>query len=152
MKAELKISRSLYETDFVVWAEQTAQLIRAGQFEGVDWENVAEEIERLGRSDKRELKNRLKVLLQHLLKWQYQPNRRCGSWSNTIDEQRDAIQDLLLDSPSLSPYLLEVLMECYQRGRRAANNETGLMITTFPETCPYSIAQILDEAFLPDEN
>ena len=145
-----KISKSLYEIDFVAWTEQTAKLIRAREFDRVDWEAVSEEIESLGKSDRRELKSRFEVLLQHLLKWQYQSNLRSNSWRNTIDEQRNRIEDLLQDSPSLKPYLEEVLAECYRRGRKAASNETELPLDTFPVDCPYTIAQILDAEFLPE--
>jgi hypothetical protein len=145
-----KAATRLYETDFVSWTEQTAQLIRAAQFGQVDWEAVVEEIESLGRSDRRELKSRLEVLLQHLLKWQYQSNLRSGSWRNTIDEQRNRIEDLLQESPSLNPYLEDVLAECYRRGRKAASNETELSVNTFPVECPYTITQILDGEFMPD--
>jgi hypothetical protein len=109
LKRWLQITAQLYGTDFVAWTEQTAQKIRSRQFEQVDWEAIAEEIESLGRSERRELKSRLEVLLQHLLKWQYQSNRRSGSWRNTIDEQRNRLTDLLQDSPSLRSYLAEVL-------------------------------------------
>lgn len=139
----------LYETDFLAWTEQTAQLLRAGAFEQVDWEAVIEEIESLGRSDRRALRSRLTVLLHHLLKWQYQPGLRSGSWRNTIAEQRQQIEDLLEDSPSLKSYLLDVLAESYQRGRNAASNETELPIHLFPTECPYSVDQILDHEFLP---
>ena len=145
-----KTAAQLYETDFVAWTEQTVQLIRAGQFGQVDWEAVIEEIESLGRSERRELKSRLEVLLQHLLKWQYQSNLQSGSWRNTIDEQRNRIEDLLQESPSLKPYLEEVLTECYRRGRKAASNETELSLDTFPVECPYTITQVLDAEFLPD--
>jgi hypothetical protein len=145
-----KTTAQLYETDFVAWTEQTAQLIRAGQFGQVDWDAVIEEIESLGRSDRRELKSRLEVLLQHLLKWQYQSNLRSGSWRNTIDEQRNRIEDLLQESPSLKSYPEEVLAECYKRGRKAASNETELPLDTFPAECPYAITQVLDTEFLPD--
>jgi Domain of unknown function DUF29 len=144
MTIRVKATVSLYETDFVDWAEQTAQLIRAGQFERVDWDNVAEEIESLGRSDKRELKNRLEVLLQHLLKWEYQPERRGASWQQTLDEQRNRIADLLSDSPSLKPYLEEIVAESYRRACKAASLETGISIQIFPTHCPYAMNQILD--------
>ncbi|NJL20214.1 MAG: DUF29 domain-containing protein [Leptolyngbyaceae cyanobacterium SM1_3_5] len=157
MKIMAKIAARLYETDFVAWAEQTAQEIRAlashgdpQQFDRLDWEAIAEEIESLGRSERRELKSRLEVLLQHLLKWQYQPNRRSGSWRNTIDEQRNRLIDLLQESPSLRPYLAKVLAECYQRGRKAASNETELEIDIFPVECRFSIAQIFHAEFLPN--
>ncbi|QKQ76133.1 DUF29 domain-containing protein [Nostoc sp. TCL240-02] len=145
-----KSTAQLYELDFVAWAEKTVQLIRAGQFEQVDWDSVIEEIDNLGRSDRRELKSRLEVLLQHLLKWQYQSNLRSGSWRNTINEQRNRITDLLEESPSLKSYPEEVLAQCYDRGLKAASNETELPINTFPVECPYPIAQVLDAEFLPD--
>ena len=149
MTSTPKTSNQLYETDFVAWTEHTVQLIRAGQFAQVDWDAVIEEIESLGRSEKRELKSRLEVLLQHLLKWQYQYQRQSGSWRNTIDEQRHRITDLLQDSPSIKYYPEVVLAECYSRGRKAAINETELSPHQFPLECPYTIAQILDPEFLP---
>ncbi|MFN6528844.1 DUF29 domain-containing protein [Nostoc sp. ChiSLP03a] len=145
-----KSAAQLYETDFAAWTEKTVQLIRAGQFREVDWNAVIEEIESLERSERRELKSRLEVLLQHLLKWQYQSSLRSGSWRNTIDEQRHKIADLLQESPSLKSYPEEVLAQCYYRGLKAASNETELPINTFPVKCPYSIVQILDSEFLPD--
>ncbi|WP_138499040.1 DUF29 domain-containing protein [Nostoc sp. PA-18-2419] len=145
-----KITAQLYETDFVAWTKQTVQLIRAGEFEQVDWDAVIEEIESLGHSERRELKSRLEVLLQHLLKWQYQSSLQSGSWQNTIDEQRNRITDLLQESPSLKSYLEEVLAQSYNRGLKAASNETKLPVNTFPAECPYSIAQVLDAEFLPD--
>ncbi|RCJ14916.1 hypothetical protein A6S26_09675 [Nostoc sp. ATCC 43529] len=145
-----KTAAQLYETDFVAWTKQTVQLIRDRQFDQVDWDAVIEEIDSLGRSERRELKSRLEVLLQHLLKWQYQSNLQSGSWQNTIDEQRNRIIDLLQESPSLKSYPEEVLAQCYHRGLKAASNETKLPIDTFPPECPYSIAQILDAEFLPD--
>lgn len=145
-----KTTANLYEIDFVAWTEQTVQLIRGGQFGQVDWEAVIEEIESLGRSDRRELKSRLEVLLQHLLKWQYQSNLRSGSWRNTLDEQRHRIEDLLQESPSLKSYPESVLAECYRRGRSFASNETELHLATFPAECPYTITQILDTEFFPE--
>ncbi|MFB2898757.1 DUF29 domain-containing protein [Aerosakkonemataceae cyanobacterium BLCC-F50] len=145
-----KTTTSLYKTDFVAWTEETAKLINAREFSQVDWQAVVEEIESLGKSDRRELKSRLEVLLQHLLKWQYQSNLQSSSWQNTIYEQRNRILDLLTDSPSLQPYLTEVLPESYHRGKKAASNETKLPINTFPADCPYSIGEILDSEFLPE--
>ncbi|MBW4614940.1 MAG: DUF29 domain-containing protein [Desmonostoc vinosum HA7617-LM4] len=139
----------LYEQDFVAWTEQTLELIRAGKLEQIDWEAVSEEIESLGKSDRRELKSRLEVLLQHLLKWQFQPNLRSSSWLNTIDEQRNRIEDLLVDSSSLRLYVEEVLADCYRRSKKAATHETNLVMDTFPADCPYNTAQILDVEFLP---
>jgi hypothetical protein len=144
----LKTLAKLYETDFFAWTEETTKLIKQGQFNQVDWNSVIEEIESLGKSDKRELKSRLAILMQHLLKWQYQPNLRSSSWQNTIDEQRNSITDLLNDSPSLKPYLTEIIDECYQRGRKAAINETGLSVNNFPIECCYTTSEILDNNFL----
>ncbi|MBD2695110.1 DUF29 domain-containing protein [Anabaena catenula] len=139
----------LYDTDFVAWTQQTAELIRAGKWDGVDWNAVVKEIESLGKLDQRELKSRLEVLLQHLLKWQYQPSMRSGSWQNTIAEQRNRIEDLLQDSPSLNPYLEEVLADCYRRGKKLASNETGISQDIFPADLPYTVNQILNIEFLP---
>jgi Domain of unknown function DUF29 len=144
-----KISTQLYETDFIAWTEQTVQLIRDEQFGQVDWDAVIEEIESLGRSDRRELKSRLEVLLQHLLKWEYQSSLQSGSWRNRIDEQRNRITDLLQESPSLKSDPEEILAQCYHRALKAASNETELGIDVFPVECPYSVAQVLDAEFLP---
>ncbi|MCP2727616.1 DUF29 domain-containing protein [Limnofasciculus baicalensis] len=149
MTTTQKIAYRLYDTDFVAWTKQTVQQIRTKQFEQVDWEAVIEEIESLGKSDRRELKSRLEVLLQHLLKWQYQPNLRSASWRNTIDEQRNRIADLLEESPSLKSYPEEVLAECYRRGRKAASNETELPLDIFPVESPYTCPQLFDPEFLP---
>lgn len=145
-----RILSKLYEIDFLAWTERTVQLIRGRQFGEVDWEAVIEEIESLGKSDRRELKSRLEVLLHHLLKWQYQANLRSGSWQNTIDEQRNRIADLLEESPSLKSLPNEVLAECYRRGKKAASNETGLPLDRFPVDCPYPIIQVIDPEFLPE--
>jgi Domain of unknown function DUF29 len=147
-----KISTQLYETDFIAWTEQTVQLIRDEQFGQVDWDAVIEEIESLGRSDHRELKSRLEVLLQHLLKWEYQSSLQSGSWRNRIDEQRNRITDLLQESSSLKFYPEEVLAQCYHRALKAASNETELAIDVFPVECPYSVTQVLDAEFLPLNN
>jgi hypothetical protein len=149
MITNLKTLKSLYDIDFVCWAEQMGQLIRDRNYDQVDWENVIEEIESLGKSDQRELKSRLEVLLMHILKWQYQPSMRTGSWTGTINEQRDRIEDLLIESPSLKSLVLEYLPDSYRRARRNAISETGLQASSFPVECPYTISQILDTDFLP---
>jgi Domain of unknown function DUF29 len=141
--------KTLYDTDFVRWAEEMGQLMRDRNYSQVDWDNVIEEIESLGKSDRRELKSRLEVLLMHMLKWQYQPSMRTGSWTGTINEQRDRIEDLLEESPSLKSLVLEYLPDSYRRARRNAIAETGLQDSNFPVECPYTIRQILDIEFLP---
>ncbi len=141
--------KTLYDTDFVRWASEMGQLMRDHNYGQVDWENVIEEIESLGKSARRELKSRLEVLLMHMLKWQYQPSMRTGSWIGTINEQRDRIEDLLEESPSLKSLVSEYLPDSYRRARRNAIAETGLQAHSFPVECPYTIAQVLDAEFLP---
>src|SRR5271156_1447055 len=96
-----RMSNSLYERDFYAWANEQASLLRAGRLAEADLENIAEEIESMARSEKRELTNRLKLLLTHLLKWRYQPTLRCKGWSYTIEGQRGDLADHLADNPSL---------------------------------------------------
>jgi hypothetical protein len=139
-----------YEEDFALWSAEQAALLRAGRFDRVDLENVAEEIESLGRSDKHQIKSRLQVLLMHLLKWQRQPDNRSRSWASTIRDQREAILDLIEESPSLAPYPASILAQCYPRARLKASEETTIYLDLFPETCPYTIEQILDPGFLPE--
>jgi hypothetical protein len=125
MTAELRSVASLYETDFVAWSEKVAQLVRDRAFEQVDWENVIAEIESLGRSECHALENNLVVLLMHLLKWQYQPEWRSGSWRGSIREHRRRIRNALKDSPSLKLYLEQMFAECYQDAVEQAIDETG---------------------------
>ena len=139
------------DEDFALWSAEQAALIRAGKFDRVDLENVAEEIESLGRSDRHQIANRLVVLLQHLLNYQFQPENRTNSWRASILGQREAINALIEDSPSLAPHPAKVLARSYRVGRLEASGETKLPLGTFPETCPYTIAQILDTEFLPGE-
>jgi len=139
-----------YDEDFYAWTVEQARLLRSGEFSSIDVENVAEEIESLGRSDKRAIESRLTVLLMHLLKWQVQPKMRSGSWSGTILEQRRRIEKLLRESPSLRPFVTEVLAEVYSEAREAASNETGLPETEFPAECPFSADEVLSRSFLPE--
>jgi hypothetical protein len=138
-----------YEQDFYAWAMHNAQLMRQGNLTALDLTNLAEEIEGIGISQKHALESRLIVLLTHLLKWQFQPGYRCGSWIGTINEQRKRIQYLLRDSPSLKPLLESKLVDAYDVAISSAAAETGLAETTFPTTCPYSSEQILDRNFYP---
>lgn len=140
---------SLYEQDFYQWTQHQAGLLRSGRLGEIDIEHVAEEIEAMGISDRRELESRLKVLLQHLLKWQFQPEQRSGSWRGSIDEQRDQLEILLRQSPSLHRFVPEAVEHSYPKARRAAALETGLSIGQFPESCHYSVQQVLDVDFLP---
>ncbi len=140
---------SKYATDFFGWATEQAELLRAGRLAEADIGNIAEEIESMGRGEKRELVNRLAVLLAHLLKWQFQPGLRGNSWRLTIIEQRERLFEHLKENPSLKPTLLEAFGTAYRYALLAAQRESGLPESTFPGVCPYSIEQTMDEAFWP---
>ena len=128
----------LYERDFYAWANEQAALLRAGRLSAADIDHIAEEIESMGRSEKRELTSRLAVLLAHLLKWQAQPERRGRSWALTIREQRDEVADVLADNPSLRTYLDAIMASAYRKALLAAQRETGLPLAAFPAACPWS--------------
>ena len=138
-----------YDADFYAWTQDQGRKLRAGCFSELDMSNLAEEIESRGRSEKRELTNRLAVLLTHLLKWTLQPARRSRSWTNTIGEQRDQAELLLRDNPSLRPLLPEIVADAYWLGRRSAIGETNISADRFPVACPWDNKQVLDETFLP---
>jgi len=142
----------LYEQDFYLWTQQMAEALQSGQLAQLDLENLAEEIEGLGRSEKRELRSRLQVLLMHLLKWQYQSQKRSHSWQSTITEQRIHLTGLLRDSPSLKPHLEEIFEDCYQDARQMAAIETQLPISQFPPTSPFSIPDTLRVNFWIDSS
>ncbi len=140
-----------YDTDFYEWCLETAALIRDRKFDEIDWENVAEEIESMGRRDKREVHSRLKVLIMHLLKWQAQPNHKHRpSWRATIDELRSHLELVLKDSPSLRRMLDEDLPAIYPHAVRKATRETGLPSAFFPKICPFTTEQILNDDFFPE--
>lgn len=140
----------LYEQDFHAWALQNAGLIRAGRWEQIDRGHVAEELEDLGASKQQQLESRLRVLLGHLLKWQYQPHLRGRSGQATVKEQRYTIRRLLQKNPSLQSKWDETLQDAYRLGILLAVRETNLEESTFPENCPYTPAQILSDDDWPD--
>jgi Domain of unknown function DUF29 len=141
---------TLYDTDFHAWANEQAALLRAGRLSEADIENIAEEIESMGRSEKRELVSRLTVLLLHLLKWRYQPGFRGNSWRLSIEEQRLQVSDSLNDNPSLKPQLDDVMRRAYRLARVEAERETGLDRTTFPADCPFAFDEAMNRDFWPD--
>lgn len=143
---------SLYEQDFYAWAHEQAALLRAGRLDEADIAHIAEEIDSLGRSEKRELINRLAVLLRHLLKWQHQPTLRSKSWQLTIKEQRLRLATHLADNPSLKAALDEAVGEAHRLAVIGAARETGFDEAMFPATCPFPAAAILDPDFWPDDN
>jgi hypothetical protein len=138
-----------YEEDFVAWLEDQARRARRGDTDGLDLDNIAEELEGLARSDRREIRNRLKVLLLHLLKYQLQPRLRSPGWRGTITEQRRQIAGLIEESPSLQDFPAGVLDRCYAEAREDAALESRLPETTFPERCPFPLERVLDPGWLP---
>jgi Domain of unknown function DUF29 len=151
MTIELQtVKASLYEADFTAWIDATAAHLRARNFAEVDWENLLEEIDAMGRRERKSLKSNLVIVLLHLLKWQHQREMRCGSWQGSIVEHRQRLRDDLQDSPSLKPYLPEILAPAYADARERAAAETGLALAQFPRNCEYTIDQILDREFLPE--
>ena len=144
------MSTNLYEHDFYAWANTQAALLRARKLEAADIENIAEEIASMGRSEKRELVSRLTVLLLHLLKWQYQPERRGSSWEASIIVHRRDLQVHLDDNPSLKSKLGESIAYAYSNAAITAVGETGLPKSTFPTTCPWTFGQIMDQDFWPE--
>jgi hypothetical protein len=147
---ELTRNSADYEEDFYAWTVEQAHLLRSGDLSAIDIENIAEEIESMGRSDRRAIESRLTVLLAHLLKWQAQTDMRSASRSGTIREQRRQIQRLLRESPSLRPFVAEALSETYGDAREDAIEETGLAEGEFPAECPFTVEQVLSRDFLPE--
>ncbi|MBS9430105.1 DUF29 domain-containing protein [Photorhabdus akhurstii] len=139
-----------YDSDFYGWTQEQAGLLRSGDLSQLDTENLLEEIEAMGRSERRELRSRLEILLAHLLKWRYQADRRGRSLELTIEEQRDKAIDCLQESPSLKNKLDEYLEKAYIAARRLAEKETLINRNMFPETCPWTFEQIMDENFCPE--
>lgn len=142
---------NLYEHDIHAWTEQTAELLRQRQFQELDIEHLVEELEAMGRRDRQELVSRLKILLAHLLEWQYQSAHRCSSWRGSILEQRLRIRDLLQDSPSLKSLLPASAIAAYADGAKLASKETGLPLAQFPEALPYAVDLLLEDDWLPED-
>ena len=138
-----------YNEDVYGWAIHTAQLLRINKMDEVDFDNIIEEIESLGRSEKGQLINRLSLILSHLLKWQYQPARKTRSWDLTIKENRRRFKNILKDNPSLKSKLDEILDDAYYYAKLEAGKETSIDEGTFPEVCPYSFEEITNDEFYP---
>jgi hypothetical protein len=141
---------SLYDVDFVQWSNVTAQLLREGRFDEVDLNHLIEEVEDLGNRHRDALESQLTRLLMHLLKWQYQPQKRSSSWEGSIRESRKQIKRLFRKYPSLKVHFEDCWADCYQDAVEDASDETGLSISTFPQNCLYSAENILDGSFFPD--
>jgi hypothetical protein len=143
------MNTKLYEKDYYLWLEETVQLLREGKLRELDVSNLIEEIEDMGISQKNALESNLIILLMHLLKWKYQPEKQSGSWRGSIREHRRRILKAFKNSPSLKRYFEEVFNESYQEARKQAADETELSLNIFPENCPFEIEQILDSEYLP---
>lgn len=141
---------TLHETDFYAWTQAQAAALQQANFDQLDIANLIEEIEDMGKSQQRQLESRLIVLLVHLLKWQFQPNKRSPSWEATIRIQRLELADLLADNPSLRPRLPYFLERAWPKARQGARGETGLDLKLFPSTHSYTLLQVFDDAFFPD--
>ena len=139
-----------YEKDYYSWLMKNAGLLRDSRFSEIDADHIAEELEAMGRGEKRELINRLSVFIAHLLKWQYQAVRRSRSWRNTISTQRIDIQELLEDSPSLRHEIDAKIDKSYEKAKLMAEGETGIDKENFPTTCPFSFEDILNSDFFPE--
>ncbi len=141
---------TLYEDDVLAWAAQQAALLRAQQWSRLDIDNIVEEIEDVGNSEKRELQSRMAVLISHLLKWKFQPIRRSHSWQNTIREQRSAIQQDIRKTPSLGPLLDNArwVASAYRRARIDTYAETAL--PALPDELPWSVSELMSEDFFPE--
>ncbi|MGF1480669.1 MAG: DUF29 domain-containing protein [Cyanophyceae cyanobacterium] len=137
-------------TDFNLWVQQTAQLLRNRRWQEIDLEQLIEEVEDLSKSERRGIASQLIRLLLHLLKWQYQPQRRSDSWLDSITDARTQIELAIQDSPSLKDYPAEQLKRSYQKARRKAAQQTGMELSGFPEACPYDLGLVLDDSWLPE--
>lgn len=138
---------TLYEADFYAWTQEQAELLRLGKLNFLDVNNLLEEIESLGKQQKQELRNRLGILLGHLLKWEYQSDFRSKSWRVTIREQRRRIKEHLAENPSLKAYLNQAILAAYADGIDLVSKETPLDQKDLPRECTYTVEQIFDSAF-----
>jgi hypothetical protein len=140
---------ALYDRDFFEWTAEVARLLREGRFAEVDAEHVAEEIEDVGKRDQRGVEGRLRVVIQHLLKWQVQPERRTRGWATSIRTHRLTLLKVFRQSPSLERHGREMLSDVYDEAVGVAMGEAGLARECFPATCPYTFEQVIRLDFMP---
>ncbi|VXD13634.1 conserved hypothetical protein [Planktothrix serta PCC 8927] len=143
--------KSLYEQDFYEWLQTNISLLKERNFADIDLENILEELESMGRSEKNALKSNLRILVMHLLKYKYQPQKRTNSWVYTIIEHRQRLRDTFKTSPSLYRFFEEIFNESYEDARKLAAGETGLSINEFPPESPFTVEEVLNPDFLPSE-
>lgn len=140
----------LYDSDFFLWTQDQAAALRDGKLDAMDLAHLAEEMESVGASEKRTIASQLLRLLAHLLKWGYEPSHRGPSWQDSINDARVQIGLTIETSPSLHRYPAQSLARAYTRARRQAHRDTRLPLQTFPDTCPWEVAQVMDEDFFPE--
>ncbi len=138
-----------FDQDFHAWVLEQIDLLKSGRFADLDIEHLVDELRAVAMAEESEIENRWVILLHHLLKWEFQPDRRSNSWRATILEQRTRINRVVSDSQSLRRYPATVIEKEYRIARLHASGETGLPLGRFPPGCPYSVAQVLDENFFP---
>ena len=141
---------SLYDTDPHAWYVEQAALLRAGRVAEADLAHIAEELEDLGRSEAKELRSSLRLICSHLLKWQFQPEKRSDSWGNTVERERDNAALSLKENPSLKPKMEELFQTAYSLARREAARETRMQLATFPQLPPFSVTDALQPGYLPE--
>ena len=138
-----------YETDFYSWTQVQAKLLQQRNFDEIDVNHLIEELNLMGARERRELMNRLRVLMMHLLKWEFQPVYRGRSWELTIKNQRDELEIHLRENPSLKNALSEVIVDAYRLARRDAEKESGIEESVFPERSPWTVEQLMNSEFFP---
>ncbi len=141
----------LYDQDYYLWLVRTAEILQVGQLNELDRENLSEEIADMGKRERRAVVSNLEIVLRHLLKYRYQPEKRSSSWRYSIFEHRDRLATAFADSPSLRNYSREQFACCYAKARQKAALETDLLLDTFPEASPFTWELALDPDYLPDE-
>ena len=143
--------RSLYERDYYTWALQQACALKEHRLEELDWENLSDEVEGLAKTERRELRRRISVMLEHLIQWQFQPQRRTRSWRTTIALQRSKIGEHLDENPGLKPEVPDIITRAY---KAAHLDVTGRFLRRSdpqpPDSCPWTFEQVMDEQFWPD--
>ena len=148
---DTKSRNSLYESDLYAWTQEQARLLRERRWDDLDLENLVDEVQSVGGSEKREIRSRMVVLLAHLLKWKFQPGRRGPSWRKTISEQRRQLAEIVETSPSLAAYLKGQVDERYTGATVEAAEQTGMAVGLFPERCPFAPDQVFDPEFFPED-
>lgn len=140
----------LYEQDYFAWTEEQADALRRRSINELDWDNLLEEVESLGRQERNELRSHLIVLMVHLLKWNVQPERRGRSWALTIAEQRREAERVLAENPSLKPSVPDLLESAYRTARLRAARQARLSVKEFPEQNPFGWDAMMSEPALTD--